>query len=361
MIYLLLSPLRETFSFFNIFSYITFRAVYAGVTALIISFLFGKYTIRKLSEFKTGETIRKYTPEGHEKKKGTPSMGGILIIISISISTILWGNLFNRNVIILLFSLILLGVFGFIDDYFKMKKKKGIEGRYKLAGQILLTIIIGIILFKFPSNGDLLTTETNALFFKNIIINFSWFYIPLIFLVILGSSNAVNLTDGLDGLAPGTLSVSFASFSILAYIVGNIKAATYLNIGFDPLAAEITIFTTAAVGACLGFLWFNSHPASVFMGDTGSLSLGGALGITAILIKQELLLIIIGGVFVIEAMSVILQVGFFKLTKGRRLFKIAPIHHHFEKSGIPESKIVVRFWLLAVLFALIGLSTLKLR
>jgi len=247
LIYLLLSPLKETFSFLNIFSYITFRAAYAGVTALIISFLFGKYTIRKLSEFKTGETVREYTPKGHEKKKGTPSMGGILIIIAIVISTLLWGDLFNRNVIILLFSLVFLGFFGFIDDYYKMKKKGGIKGKYKLAGQILLTIIIGIILFKFPSNSKLLITETNALFFKNIVINFAWFYIPLIFLVILGSSNAVNLTDGLDGLAPGTLAVSFASFSILAYIVGNIKAATYLNIGYDPIAAEVTVFTAAAL------------------------------------------------------------------------------------------------------------------
>lgn len=357
----LLIQFKETYSFLNILGYITFRSAYAVVTSLIISFLAGPYVIRKLQKYRTGITVREYTPEGHEKKIGTPSMGGILIIISILVSVLIWGNLSNRNIIILLFSLVWLGFFGFLDDLLKMKRKKGMRGKYKLAGQIILAGIVGFILFRFPSHGEMKVTQTNAMFFKNLIVDFGWFYIPLILTVILGSSNAVNITDGLDGLAAGSLATAFAAFSIVAYIVGNIKASQYLHIGFDPFAAEVTIFGAAAFGACLGFLWFNSHPAQVFMGDTGSLSLGGALGLMAVLLKQEILLVFVGGVFVIEALSVILQVAYFKMTGGKRIFKMAPVHHHFEKCGWSESKIVVRFWLLAVMFALIGLSTMKIR
>lgn len=361
MLYQLLYPLKDTLSIFNIFSYITFRATYAGVTSLLIAFFLGPWMIKKLAHFKTGETSREYLPSTHEKKRGTPSMGGILIILAITVSTLIWGDLTNRNVIILIFSLLWLGLFGFIDDLLKVKKQKGIRGKYKLFGQIILALIVGIVVFYFPSKGDLSQTQTNALFLKNIIIDFGWFYIPLILFVILGSSNAVNITDGLDGLSPGLLAISFASFAVLAYIVGNIKAATYLHIGFDPMAAEVTVFATACFGACLGFLWFNAHPAEVFMGDTGSLALGGALGLMAILIKQEILLLFFGAVFVMEAMSVILQVGYFKATKGKRIFKMAPLHHHFEKIGWAESKIVIRLWLIAIFFALIGFSTLKVR
>ncbi len=359
--YKLLFELKDTFSVFNVLGYITFRSAYAVITALLISFFAGPYVIRKLQKHGTGSVLREFTPEGHEKKIGTPSMGGILIVVSILVSVIIWGDLTNRNIIILLLSMIWLGTFGFLDDLMKMKRKKGMRGKYKLIGQIILAGFVGFMLFKFPSGGDLKVTQTHALFLKNLIVDFGWLYIPLILTVILGASNSVNITDGLDGLAAGSLAASFASFAVVCYIAGNFKASQYLHIGFDPLAAEVTVFGAAAFGACLGFLWFNAHPAQVFMGDTGSLSLGGALGLIAILIKQEILLIFIGGVFVVEALSVILQVSYFKMTGGKRIFKMTPIHHHFEKCGLPESKIVVRFWLLAILFALIGISTLKIR
>ncbi|MBN2362763.1 phospho-N-acetylmuramoyl-pentapeptide-transferase [candidate division WOR-3 bacterium] len=357
----LLFQFRESFSVLNILGYITFRSAYAVITSLVISFFAGPIVIRKLKKYKTGMTVREFTPEGHEKKIGTPSMGGILMIVSIIISVLIWGDLTNRNVIILLSSLLWLGLFGFLDDLMKMKRKKGMRGKYKLAGQILLAGFVGLVLFKFPSHGELKVTQTNALFLKNLVVDFGWFYIPLILTVILGASNSVNITDGLDGLAAGSLATAFASFSVVAYIVGNIKASQYLHIGFDPSAAELTVFGAAAFGACLGFLWFNAHPAQVFMGDTGSLSLGGALGLMAVLLKQEILLVFVGGVFVLEALSVIMQVSYFKITGGKRIFKMTPIHHHFEKCGWSESKIVVRFWLLAILFALIGISTLKIR
>lgn len=357
----LLFQFKETFSVLNILGYITFRSAYAVITSLIISFFAGPIVIRKLKKYKTGMTVREFTPEGHEKKIGTPSMGGILMIVSIIISVLIWGDLTNRNVIILLSSLLWLGFFGFLDDLMKMKRKKGMRGKYKLAGQILLAGFVGLVLFKFPTQGELKVTQTNALFLKNLVVDFGWFYIPLILTVILGASNSVNITDGLDGLAAGSLATAFASFSVVAYIVGNIKASQYLHIGFDPSAAELTVFGAAAFGACLGFLWFNAHPAQVFMGDTGSLSLGGALGLMAVLLKQEILLVFVGGVFVLEALSVIMQVSYFKITGGKRIFKMTPIHHHFEKCGWSESKIVVRFWLLAILFALIGISTLKIR
>jgi phospho-N-acetylmuramoyl-pentapeptide-transferase len=361
VLYHLLYPLKNSISFFNIFSYITFRAAYAGITALIISFMLGPWTIKKLKQLKTGEIVREDLPSRHQEKKGTPSMGGLLIILAVLISTLLWGDLTNRNVLILMASIVWLGMFGFVDDLVKMKTKKGIKGKYKLFGQIILTLVVGWTLFSFPSSGELRVTQSNALFLKNMVIDFGWLYIPLILFVILGSSNSVNVTDGLDGLSPGLLAVSFASFAVVAYIVGNVKASNYLHIGFDPLAAEVTIFATAAFGACLGFLWFNAHPAEVIMGDTGSLALGGALGLVAILVKQEILLLFFGAIFVIEAFSVIIQVGYFKMTGGKRVFKMAPLHHHFEKSGWAESKIVIRFWLVAILFALIGISTLKVR
>ena len=361
MFYHLLYPLREYVSIFNIFRYITFRTAYATVTSLLICFVFGPIIIRMLKERQVLNGIRNDMPERHTGKQGTPTMGGIIILLAVVVPTLLWANLTNKYVLVCLLSTCWLGAMGFVDDYLRVVKRKprGLVGRYKIAGQAVLGLVVGTVIVLLADNPQL-ATKTTVPFFKNVFPDLGIFYIPLVILVITGSSNAVNLADGLDGLAIGMFAFAAAAFAGLSYVSGHVKFSDYLNILYLRQAGELTVFCGALVGSSLGFLWFNAHPAQVFMGDTGSLALGGALGTIAVLIKKEILLAIVGGIFVIEALSVIIQVLGFRLT-GRRVFKMAPLHHHFELMNWPESKLVVRFWILSGLFALVTLSTLKLR
>jgi phospho-N-acetylmuramoyl-pentapeptide-transferase len=351
----------------NVFSYITFRAICAGITAFLISVIFGNFVIRKLISLKYGQPIRTAAEvhklhELHGSKKGTPTMGGILLIGSIVISTLLWAKPENPFVWLVLFSAVFLGGIGFYDDWLKVTKKSsdGISSRLKFTLQCLLA---GIFTLFFLTNPKLSATAQQLFipFLKEpLLLGMGVLTFIFYLLVIVGTSNAVNLTDGLDGLATGCTATVAATYAVLVYVAGNIKTATYLQVPFVPYAGELAVLCVALLGACLGFLWWNAHPARVFMGDTGSLAIGGMLGAVAICCKQELLLVIVGGVFVMEAMSVILQVASFKTT-GRRIFKMSPIHHHFELSGWKENTVIVRFWILSVLFALLGLATLKLR
>jgi phospho-N-acetylmuramoyl-pentapeptide-transferase len=362
-----LHRLSDQFIGFNVFSYVTFRAVAAAITAFAISLLSGNFVIRKLISLKVGQPIRtaeevRRLAELHGPKQGTPTMGGVLVIGAVVISSLLWARPDNRFVWLVLFSMIYLGALGFMDDYLKVTKKKtdGVSGRTKLVAQIALAALVTAVFLTSP----LLEVQARSLylpFFKSPVIdNMSWFTFIFFAIVIVGASNAVNLTDGLDGLAIGcTVTVAFA-YALLSYAAGNYRIAEYLQVPFYPFAGELTVVCGALVGAGLGFLWFNCHPAKVFMGDTGSLAIGGAIGVVAICCKQELLLAIVGGVFVIEAISVILQVISFKLT-GRRIFAMSPIHHHFELGGWKENTVIVRFWILSAIFALLGLATLKLR
>ncbi len=362
MLYHLLYPLSEYISGFNVFKYITFRTAYASVTAMLISFMFGGLFIQYLKRKQIKENIRTDGPSTHLAKKGTPTMGGLLILISILIPTLLWADLTNVYIHLVLLVTVWLGLLGFYDDYLKAikKQKKGVVARKKLIGQILLGLILGSILYFYPPD-PFFDSATEVPFFKNLEIDFGVLYIPFVIIVITGVSNAVNLTDGLDGLAIGLVGICGLSFAVLAYITGRSDFSRYLNIDYFKDAGELTIFCGALVGSCLGFLWFNANPAQVFMGDTGALALGGALAAIALLIKKEILLVIMGGVFVMVALSVIIQVVYFKLSKGKRVFKMAPIHHHFELCGWPEQKVTVRFWILGVIFALISMSTLKIR
>ncbi|MBT3317379.1 phospho-N-acetylmuramoyl-pentapeptide-transferase [bacterium] len=361
MFYHFLYPLQDQWTAFNVFQYITFRTAYAAVTALLISFIFGNFVITKLQSLQIGETFSGDGPESHKAKVGTPTMGGVLIIAAIVIPTLLWANLGNRFIQLALLSTVWMGTIGFVDDYLKVvrKKPKGMIGRFKLAGQVGFSALLWIILVHV--DGGELSTSTAVPFFKNIILDWGWFYLPLLILVVTGTSNAVNLTDGLDGLAIGLSAFAFAGFALLSYLTGNIIYSGYLNIVYLPGAGELTVFCGAVVGAALGFLWFNAHPAKIFMGDTGSLALGGALGTIAILVKKEMLLAVIGGMFVIEALSVMIQVGSFRMRSGKRVFRMAPIHHHFEALGWSETQIVVRFWIIGILLLLVGLSTIKLQ
>jgi phospho-N-acetylmuramoyl-pentapeptide-transferase len=322
----------------------------------------GKKMIKILRKFQIGEKIREEGPELHKKKAGTPTMGGLLILASVLIPTLLFADLTNRFIQIILMSTVWMGIMGFLDDYLKniKKLKKGLIGRYKLIGQIGLGFLIGVILYFFPSNEEY-NTSTTVPFIKNLFINFHILYILLVIIVITATSNAVNLTDGLDGLAIGLVAIASMGFGVISYITGHVKFADYLNILYIKGAGELTVYCSALVGASLGFLYFNCHPAQIFMGDTGSLPLGGALGVLAILLKREFLLLILGGVFVIETLSVILQVYYFKRSGGKRIFKMAPIHHHFELEGWSEEKIVVRFWIFGILCLLLSLSTIKLQ
>jgi phospho-N-acetylmuramoyl-pentapeptide-transferase len=352
---------------FNVFSYVTFRAIAAAITAFGISLIFGNFIIRKLISLKVGQPIRtteevRRLAELHGGKQGTPTMGGVLIIGAVFVSSVLWARPDNRFVWLTLFSMLYLGALGFVDDYLKVAKKKsdGVPGRLKLLSQILLAGIVTTVFLTSP----LIEVQARSLylpFFKApVITNMNWFTFIFFALVVVGSSNAVNLTDGLDGLAIGcTVTVAFA-YALLAYAAGNFRIAEYLQVPFYPFTGELTVVCGTLVGAGLGFLWFNCHPARVFMGDTGSLAIGGMIGVVAICCKQELLLVVVGGVFVIEAVSVILQVLSFKLT-GKRIFAMSPIHHHFELSGWKENTVIVRFWILSGIFALLGLATLKLR
>jgi phospho-N-acetylmuramoyl-pentapeptide-transferase len=361
MFYHLLYPLNEYWSAFNVFKYITFRSAYATVTALLICFLLGNVVIRKLRSMQIGEEIREDGPQSHQKKKGTPTMGGVLVLAAIVIPTLLWADLSNRYVLLALLSTVWMGTIGFIDDYLKVVKKhrKGMIGRFKLAGQVGFGLLLGIILLK-TGGDDPLLTRTAVPFLKSTI-DWGFFYVPLVVLVVTGASNAVNLTDGLDGLAIGLSSLAFAAYAVLAYLSGHAAFAQYLNIPHLPLAGELTVYCASVVGAGLGFLWFNAHPARVFMGDTGSLALGGALGTVAILVKREFLLVVLGGMFVAEAVSVMLQVTYFKRSGGKRLFRMAPLHHHFELLGWSETQVTVRFWIVGILLLLLGMSSLKLQ
>ncbi|GBE27085.1 phospho-N-acetylmuramoyl-pentapeptide-transferase [bacterium BMS3Bbin03] len=362
MLYHLLFPLKSYFFGFNLFKYITFRSMLAAVTALLISILVGPAIIRMLKKHQIGEEIREEGPGWHKKKKGTPTMGGIIILIAVLVPTLLFARLDNIFTQLVVLATVWMGAFGFLDDYLKVikKKPKGLIGRYKLAGQITLGILIGVIVLK-SSVFSGVNTKTFLPFFKDYMLNFGWLYIPMVIFVIAGTSNSVNLTDGLDGLAIGLVGIAFLAWAIISYITGRVDFSGYLNITYLPGAGELTVFCASAVGAALGFLWYNTNPAEVFMGDTGSLALGSALGALAILTKKELLLVIIGGVFVIESLSVILQVLSFRYRGGRRIFKMAPIHHHYEMLGWPEQKVVVRFWIIGILLLLLSLTTFKVR
>lgn len=362
MLYYLLYPLRNMISGFNVFRYITFRSAWAALTALVISFIFGPWLIEKMRYIKLGQYIREEGPKSHQMKAGTPTMGGILINIAIVIPTILWADIFNPYIWIVLFVTFAYGAIGFVDDYRKLAKKQneGLTAKEKFSMQIGVALAAGLAIAYLPSIHNNYSTVLTFPFFKALHLNLGFLYIPFIIVVIVGASNGVNLTDGLDGLAIGSTLIVAVTYTILTYAAGNFRVADYLRIAWVPQAGELAVFCGAMVGASLGFLWFNAHPAEIFMGDVGSLALGGAIGCLAVMIKQEILLGLVGGLFVLEGMSVVLQVASFKMT-GRRIFKMAPLHHHFELSGWRETKVVVRFWIIAIIFAMIALSTLKLR
>ena len=357
MLYHLLYPLAETFGGFNVVRYITFRTAAATLTALFISFLVGPWLIRKLSALRVGQPIREIGPD-HQAKAGTPTMGGLLILLSLIVSVLLWAQLDNRFVWIVLGLTIGYGILGFLDDYKKVTQQNsnGISARTKLFWQTLLAFGVAFAIYTSPAFDH----ELAVPFFKNFTPNIGWLYVPLATFIIVGFSNGVNLTDGLDGLAIGPVMIAAGTFIGLSYAAGHIQIADYLSIKYVPGAGQLAIFCGALVGGGLGFLWFNASPADLFMGDVGALALGGALGTISVLVRQEILLAVIGGIFVAEAASVVIQVVWFKFT-GRRVFLMAPIHHHFEKLGWAEQKIVVRFWIVSIILALVALSSLKLR
>ena len=359
MLYHLLYPLHTAFSAFNVFRYITFRTIYASLTALLICWLLGPWTIRKLTERQIGQYVRTDGPPTHKTKTGTPTMGGLLILFATVTATLLWGNLTNFFVWMVLLVTISYGAVGFLDDYLMQVKKesKGLPGRIKILIQVAIALLVAGLLY---ARADF-DTHVSIPFFKQLAPDFGWVYILFATMVIVGTSNAVNLTDGLDGLAIGPVTVAAATFVVLSYVAGHVKIAHYLQIQYMAGSGELSVFCGALVGAGMGFLWYNAYPAQIFMGDVGSLPLGGALGTVAVITKHEILLALVGGIFVVEALSVIFQVGFFKVTNGRRIFKMAPIHHHFELKGWPEPKVIVRFWIIAIILGLLAVSTLKLR
>jgi phospho-N-acetylmuramoyl-pentapeptide-transferase len=361
MLYHLLYPLHQQISLLNVTRYITFRTAAASITALVISLLLGPWMIRKLREFQVGQVIRHEGPASHKAKAGTPTMGGLLILTAAIVPTLLWADLTNVYVWIAVLATAAFGAIGFLDDYLKIVRHShhGLLPRYKLGAQVLVALGVGVTLLVLAEQ-NLYSTRLIFPFFKQLIPDLGYFYVPFAVIVLVGASNAVNLTDGLDGLAISCFAVAAAAFTALAYVTGHRVFAEYLLLVRFAPAAELTVFCGALVGAALGFLWYNSYPAEVFMGDVGSLALGGALGTVAILIKQEVLLVIVGGVFVAEALSVIVQVASFKTT-GRRVFRMAPLHHHFELVGWSEPKVITRFLIVAILFALFSLTTLKLR
>lgn len=358
MLYHLLFPLASSYKLFNVFKYLTFRSIYAMITALLLSFIVGPWVIRKLESMQARQVIRTDGPESHLKKQGTATMGGVLILLCVIVPTLLWADLKNVFIWITLFILVGYGAIGFVDDYKKVVEKnpKGLSPRQKMFWQILLGAGVGILLYNLPG----FSTQLYLPFFKRVHPEMGLLYIPFVTLVIVGASNAVNLTDGLDGLAIGPVAINAATYLLFCYIAGNAKLSGYLQIPYVPGAGELAVLCGSLVGAGLGFLWYNSYPAEVFMGDVGSLSLGGALGTLAVLTKQEILLVIVGGVFVVEALSVIFQVGSYKY-RGKRIFRMAPIHHHFELKGVAEPKIIVRFWIITIILALVAISTMKMR
>lgn len=355
----LLFPLVRYFTPFNVFQYITFRAAYAAVTSLLICFIFGPAIIRWLTRLKAGEEIRSDGPATHQAKSGTPTMGGVMIILAIVVSALLWMDIRNIYTWIAVLATLGFGLLGFTDDFIKVVKKNsdGLRAKVKLLGQIAIGTAIAIILY---TNRLETTTYLYIPFFKEPVLDLGVFYIPFAVLLLVATSNAVNLTDGLDGLATGLVLMVALAFAMLSYLAGRVDFAEYLQIPYIPGGGELSILSLALVGACVGFLWFNAHPAEVMMGDTGSLALGGIIGVISLMIKKEVLLAVAGGVFVIEAASVIIQVVHYKTTK-RRVFLMAPLHHHFELKGWAESKVVLRFWILGGLFAILTLSTLKIR
>ena len=361
MLYHLLYPLHDDLKILNVFRYITFRAALATLTALLISLALGPRLIERLREFQIGQQIRPEGPLSHQTKKGTPTTGGLLILIAVVLPSLLWADLTNIFVWMVLVSTLLYGIIGFADDYLKITRKRslGLTALQKFVSQFAVALLLGLALLWLRRAG-LYSTNLSFPFFKRWTPDLGVFYALWATLVIVGAANAVNLTDGLDGLAIGTSMIAAATYAILTYVAGHAKVAGYLDVPNVRGVGEVAIICGTMVGASLGFLWFNCNPAQVFMGDVGSMALGGALGTVAVLIKQEILLVFVGGLFVIEALSVILQVASFKL-RGKRIFRMAPIHHHFELSGWPEQKVVIRFWIVAIIFALLGLSTLKLR
>jgi len=352
--------LTQYFSAFNVFSYLTFRAIVSTLTALVVSLYFGPKLIKYLQDMQIGQTVRDDGPQSHLSKSGTPTMGGILILASIVFSVLLWADLSNTYVQVVLFVVVSFGIIGFVDDYRKVIRKdsNGLIARWKYFWQTVVGLGTAIFLYSIAQTPE----ETSLVipFIKDVLPQLGIFYIVMTYFVIVGTSNAVNLTDGLDGLAIVPTVMVAGAFGLFAYVTGNANFSEYLNISHIPLTSELVVVCTAIVGAGLGFLWFNTYPAQVFMGDVGSLALGAALGVIAVLVRQELVLFIMGGVFVVETVSVILQVGSYKL-RGQRIFRMAPIHHHYELKGWPEPRVIVRFWIISVVLVLIGLATLKLR
>lgn len=361
MLFHLLYPLHTEVGVFNVFRYVTFRTACATLTAMVISFALGPWLIHRLRRLQVGERIRHDGPEAHQAKAGTPTMGGLLILAAVILPTLLWANLTSIFVWVALGTTVGYGMIGFTDDYLKLARKgsHGLSARTKIALQVFVAAVVALLLMELSDRGSY-STALLFPFLKELRPELSWFFVPFAVLVIVGASNAVNLTDGLDGLAIGSVLIAAAAYTLLTYVTGHAQFSAYLDLIHFPNIWELTIFGGSIVGASLGFLWFNSYPAQVFMGDVGSLSLGSAIGTVALLIKQELLLILVGGLFVVEALSVIVQVTYFKLT-GKRVFKMAPLHHHFELMGWREPKIIIRFWIVAIIFALASLTTLKLR
>ena len=361
MLYHLLYPLRDVFFGFNLLRYITFRAGAAAVTALLLTFVIGPSIIRWLKHRELGEEIRTDGPQTHQVKAGTPTMGGIIILLSTIVPVILFGRLNNMFLQLMIGATIWMGLVGFIDDWLKVVKKypKGLIGRYKLLGQVIWGLVVAISVSVSPVYEGTAWSLTIP-FFKNLAFNIGWFYIPFAVIVITGTSNAVNLTDGLDGLAIGLVAIATLAWAGISYVTGRVDFSQYLQVLYLKGSGELMVYCMALIGASLGFLWYNSHPASVFMGDTGALAIGSAMGTLAVLLKKEVLLIVIGGVFVAELCSVVLQVSSFKM-RGKRIFKMAPLHHHFELLGWAEEKVVTRFWIIGILLALISLGTFKVR
>jgi len=354
-------PLYKYFFAFNVFRYITFRSIYATVTAILVCFVFGPPLIKKLKQLGVGEKVREYTPSRHKEKAGTPSMGGLLILVAILTSIILWGNLSNHYTLLISIATLAFGMVGFFDDYLKFVKKssKGLHARFKLFTQVAISLMIVLYIYFGPGKSDQ-TTLLYVPFINEPVMDLSYFYILFAVFLLVGTTNAVNLTDGLDGLAIGLIIFVISTYAALCYLTGHSQIAGYLKIPYIPDSAELTVFCTSVLGAGIGFLWYNCHPAEVIMGDTGSLSLGGSIGIISLLIKKEILLFIVGGVFVLETLSVIIQIFSYKMFK-KRVFLMSPIHHHFELKGWPESKIIVRFWIVGAMLSLIALSTLKIQ